>query len=174
MSLKLSVLAPRAFLLFTPFLLILIAAGLAALRSMRVVQALALAVVGAITLAGCVYGFDRPHSPRDYKRIAAILAVSARPEDAIMIRSHNWADSPLSYYIHRPYITEQQLPQLAPNYPSRVWMVPWRGDPRPAGFRNLAEAGYIRTENFPVLGGELTLYERKSSARSEVVSTKRQ
>ena len=163
-SVKMSVLAPRAFVLFTPYLLLLVAAGLAALQS-RAVKALCTAAVLLLCLAGCLYAIDRPHSPRDYKQIAAIIEPAKRPGDVIMVRERNWADTPTFYYLGKePFVTEQQVAALGSPRPPRIWVLYWSEDPRPYGFGALAAAGYVKTSAVPVRGGEVQLFERSPGA----------
>lgn len=164
-SAKMSVLAPRAFLAFTPFLIILVAAGLMQLGRLPILRIAGLTGVGLLFAASCVFAHDRPHSPRDYKQIAAIITREARPDDVVMIRSQNWADTPIFYYLaHAHYVTEQGVSAIGPGYPPRLWMMLWDWDPRPYGLGALARSGYVEVNSRQVLGGQVILFTHKAAS----------
>ena len=65
--------AGRAFLLFVPFLLILLSAGLVALMRFRWPAVLAVGMVAAILAGSAALGLRKPTSPRDYAGIADMM-----------------------------------------------------------------------------------------------------
>ena len=116
-SLKMSVLAPRAFLLFTPFFILLVAAALQ--RMIRVpfgwVGLVSTIMLFIVSLA---YFHGRPHSRRDYKVIAKLIARERRPKDIILVRLRNWADTPMYYYLHNAnYIPQDPSEYFRDHHP---------------------------------------------------------
>lgn len=125
-SIKMSVLASRAFLLFTPFLLLLVAAGLMQLPRSRLLRPLGVAAVVSLFAVSCLYFADRPISPRDYKGIATKLSQKLQPGDVIFVRYRHWQDTPIFYYLHDAhYVTEDHRGWLTRHHPRRVWLIEW-------------------------------------------------
>lgn len=139
-SFGMSVLAPRAFLLFTPYLLLLIAAGLWRLRPRKALLLPAGAGLAAVVVAGLTHAIDRPHTPRDYKQLAAAIHDAAQPGDLILIRRKSWADTPILYYLDpSEVIATKDASWIGSSAPERVWVVRWNDD------YELSEADYLTT-----------------------------
>ena len=160
MSLVKSVLAPRAFLPFVPFFLLLIAAGFAALPIRSTLRALAGTALALLFLASYAYFRAAGHGPRDYKGVAAIIAREERPGDAIVVRRQHWADTPFFYYLpHARYLTPEQVTRIGG---SRAWVTEWseegvvNHDERRAA---LERVGYRQQEQWTVGSYHATLFE---------------
>jgi 4-amino-4-deoxy-L-arabinose transferase-like glycosyltransferase len=162
-----SVLAPRAFLLFVPYLLILSAAGLASLSERVSKQVAAACVAGAAALfaASAVYSSPRPLSPRDYKTLAARMAPQMRPGDLVLVRSHDWSDTPLFYYLRDArYVATDHRAALDAEPRARAWLILWPsvgGPPEPGALERLsALQGYEQIASVRALRAEARLYVR--------------
>lgn len=116
----------RAMIVFTPYLLILLAAGLARLRPRRRVFAAAALVVSALFAAGFSHTAYRPHSPRDYKAIARAVTERLGRDDVVFFRRHQWMDTPVTYYLpHERLIGESFAQRLAGGGAGGVWVIRW-------------------------------------------------
>ncbi|UUV08658.1 glycosyltransferase family 39 protein [Ruegeria sp. YS9] len=125
-SYKVSILAPRAFLLFVPYLLILCAAG-----AVRVFQdhRFRLASIGLCVLvfaASIPYAAGKPGSPNDYQGIVKAMLPEMLPDDLVFLRDRDWIDTPLFYYINdAQFIVADHGEALRRNPDARVWLVTW-------------------------------------------------
>lgn len=123
-SVKMSVLATRAFLLFAPFVIMLIAAGAMHLRSLMRWAVMTLLVV--LCAASTLYFHYRPKSPRDYKGLALLLTKTKiyRPTDILLVRYRNWLDTPFFYYMPKGrYLTDNDSAYFRIHRPERVWLI---------------------------------------------------
>jgi hypothetical protein len=173
LSLREPVLAPRGLLIFTPFLLLLIARGLARLGSRTAVHAAVVsAVVILFALSALQYRSVR-FSPRDYEALANVMKPLIQEDDLIVIRNTWWAE-PMVYYL-RPEQYNIRLPRhlLLPPAPSltntvrsrRIWVVAFgNGNVELLQRRVSAVArllrGYERSKQLTVYGGTAILFQR--------------
>lgn len=89
----------RTFLVFVPFLLAAIAAGLARVASTPA-RTIAVSAALALLLGGSVVWFRAtPGTMRDYRDAGEQIAAAYRPGDLVFVRERNWADTPLFYYV---------------------------------------------------------------------------
>ncbi len=136
--------AERAFLIFVPYVLILIAAGVSVLfdvKALRIPLAAALAVLFA---ASVVYLYGTPISPRDYRGIAAQIKAHQRPGDMIFLRPKSWIDTPVTYYLdHRKLVATDYAGAVAHNPQARVWVILW-AQPEPYPEMRPALAGFTQ------------------------------
>jgi hypothetical protein len=89
-------LASRLFLLFTPYLLVVIAVGAVRLARPRLVG-IALAIVLLIVhLASVVYFREHPSEAIDYQDLAWKIRDRSDPSDLIFVHHKNWAATPMS------------------------------------------------------------------------------
>lgn len=151
-SFRVTVLAPRAFLVFMPYLLILCSAGALALTgAVRVVVLGGLAAVFALSLP---FSAAKPVSPRDYKGIAAEVAPAMQAGDMVFVRPRSWTDTPLFYYLPASrFVAADYAEALAAAPGARVWIISWPGkavlavEPRTealAGYRSVARFTALR------------------------------
>ncbi|MCA8881967.1 MAG: glycosyltransferase family 39 protein [Rhodobacteraceae bacterium] len=142
-SVKVELLAARAFILFVPFVLLLSAAGVGGLLPrVRGFAAGAVALV-ALFVAGAVYNAPMPNSPNDYKGLAEKLRAELQPDDLIFLRHRNWADTPLLYYLpDATYVTEN-WEEVSKTSTARIWLITWPlpNYTLPAGDRDVALEG---------------------------------
>jgi len=156
-----SVLAPRAFLIFMPFLLILCVAGALALpggRGARLAAPTGLALVFALSVP---YAAERPGSPNDYKGLAAGMIPLMQPGDLVFLRKRDWSDTPFFYYMpDAAYVVEDWSAALAGRPQARVWLVtwPWEGEPVIEDARRAALAGWRRVAQIDRLRARAELF----------------
>lgn len=170
LSQKMSVLAPRAFLPFTPFLLLLVAAGMAALLQVRWIAIPVSLGVVALFATSSVYFHNLPHSPRDYKLIARVIAREEQSGDVIFVRPRHWQDTPLFYYLPRAhYVVDDHARYLALHNPPRVWLPEWLTEKGALELDErsdiLAAAGYQEVRSWPALEARAGLFARKPTQR---------
>ena len=164
-SSKVSALVPRGFLPFTPFYLLLIAAGLIALARGPVGRSLALGGASALFLASAVFFHGHAAGPIDYRGAAAAIAREEHSGDVVMVRARSWADTPLLHYLPRArYLAADPDGELAAQRPERVWLPQWLDDgavQRDARQAALDRAGYAEVHSVPVTGAAVALYVRR-------------
>ena len=118
-----SVAAPRAFLIFVPYLLIVAAAGIASfcrtpLRTVPVAAATALLFV-----ASAVH-FIRVPAARDYKALAAEINARIEPGDVIFVRHRHWRETPVFYYLENDrLVAADYSAALAADPSRRAWVI---------------------------------------------------
>ena len=160
-----SILAPRAFLIFVPYLLIMASAGLWGLARFRILTAgVGFALVAAFAMS-VPYAAQKPGSPRDYQAIAQAVQAELEPDDLVFLRDKNWADTPLFYYWRDAnFIVEDWAGATAKHPDARVWVITWPGGPDergPAPDRRAALAdGYELVKILSEFRAEAELYQR--------------
>ena len=149
-SFQVTVTATRAFLPFTLFLLILMAAGIASLAQSFAAIAGSLVALVALLASSSIYFHDRALSPRDYKAVGNIIAREERAGDIVLVRRSSWSDSPIFYHFpDARYVTDEELSLIAAQRRPRIWLPQWldrredRDDPCPA---LLALVNYVEAE----------------------------
>jgi 4-amino-4-deoxy-L-arabinose transferase-like glycosyltransferase len=126
-----SVLAPRAFLVLVPFLVLLAAAGLvvSARRLPRLVTAGFCIAVAAFWGSAFYFSHGQDFSPRDYKKAAAIIAGQLQPDDLIFVRDRDWADTPMYYHLkNMKYVADGYRAAVSDPSVHRVWIIDWFND----------------------------------------------
>ncbi len=161
-SYKVSILAPRAFLIFVPYLLILSAAGAVWLfRDDR----LRLASIGLCVLvfaASIPYAAKKPGSPNNYHEIAQAMRPEMQSGDLVLLRDRNWVDTPLFYYINdAKFIVSDYQEALQVNPGARVWLVTWphKKEPVITDKRREALSGYKQTLTIEKMRASAELFE---------------
>lgn len=149
-SFKVPVTAPRAFLMFVPYLLLLAGAGLDRLWRWPAAGALASAGLAAL-FAFSIVAADRLPPPRDYQGLGRALAARLAPGDRILLPRADWRYTPVTVYLpHDRLLAAGDPAALAAAAPRRIWLVQFEdgirkpGRPALAGF---AEAGEVRAHN---------------------------
>jgi hypothetical protein len=167
-SIRVSVAAPRAFLIFVPFMLVLCAAGLGAVARRPAARVPAFAALSTLFLAGALYARDMPSTPRDYQGIADAMRPLMTSDDMVFVRKRNWADTPLFYHLKDvDYVAEDWAAALAAAPHRRVWLVTWpdEGIPVVDDARRRALAGYRRTLVLERRRASAELFERDAAPR---------
>lgn len=162
-SFKMTLLAPRAFLVFVPALLVLVAAGAVALARGRLSDMALAALLVVLTAASVPYPMTDPGSPRDYKGLAAAINAKRQPGDLVMVRRRNWEDTPIFYYLRDANLVANDYEAALAAHPgARVWVVLWPGGQGSGGMdapRAAALENYHRTDAVSALRARAELYE---------------
>ena len=96
-SFTLTLTAPRAFMHFVPYLVLLVASGAWLIGGRRPLVAAALVVVLGPMFAGSAVVLRRtPTSTRDYQGLARALTASLQPGDRVFVHERYWAVTPIS------------------------------------------------------------------------------
>ena len=131
MASKVSMLAPRAFLIFIPYLLILIAASICILP--KPTRPILTALLAGLFAYSIHFASLKPPSPNDYKTLAQLMAREMMPGDLIFVRNRNWVDTPLFYYLpNKRYVAENYSAALSQMPDRRIWLVWWPFNGKPA------------------------------------------
>ncbi len=121
--------APRAMLLFTPFLLILLAYGVSCVatgkRKTSLVGAGVLVVLLGVAHAASVRSSLSAPGPADYKTAALSLLDELQESDWIFLRRH-WATTPIFYYLKgeaRRFIADDFAGAFDRRPDARAWVI---------------------------------------------------
>ena len=151
--------APRVFLQFVPYLVLLAASGAWPLRRRRTVAA-ALAVVLGLTFAWSAVALRRtPTSTRDYQGLARGLASAMQPGDLVFTPARHWAYTPIFFYLdHRRIVAMEYAEALRRSPRPRVWVIaiPPENPPNDEVARALSE--YQIADRIDVRQAGATLY----------------
>lgn len=132
LSLFNSLLASRLFLVFTPYFLILIGAGMVNISRRRSLVSAA----AVLTALFFVYGFEfyrnYPNEAVDYKSIASQLLENAEHGDTVFVHNRSWITSPVFYFLN-----DKNLKFVASDFSAttqncgarRVWLINFEGQP---------------------------------------------
>lgn len=162
-SYKLSVLATRAFMVFTPSLLILCAAGAWAAFSTPWKRVTLISVIAMIFIFSNLYNEPKLSSPRDYKALAAEMLKKMHPDDLVLVRPRHWVDTPLFYYLRDArYVAADYRKALDAAPDARVWMVTWPPSQTDSD-RPKALEGYHMIDSVSALRALAELYVRDGS-----------
>ena len=157
--------ASRAMLLFTPFLLIVLASGVSYFRRRRnrpsiAAFALLLVLLAPVHYSSVIFSFSRA-GPADYKSLAADWLPRLRESDLIFLRRH-WSTTPIFYYMRgRQYrfIAKNYSREISGNSQARVWVLSLQGVPPPKEMQR-ALAGLRRLDRIAAKGLAVELYGR--------------
>ncbi|MEQ1896966.1 MAG: hypothetical protein ABL971_06195 [Vicinamibacterales bacterium] len=157
-SYKLSLTAPRAFVVFVPYLLIVIAAGAVAISGRRLVAAgIAIVLVTLFSVSAVVLR-NTPVSPRDYQGLSRAINARLQPGDLIFTRRSHWAYTPVFYYLdHDRLVAEDFIDALRTAPRSRVWVLSFLREP-PTDEMAEALSGYQIAGRTTALNAEAVLY----------------
>lgn len=137
LSFKNSVANDRAFLVFVPPFVVVIAAGAMTVWSRRIIRDTIIGVLVLLFALSIPYNDKRPRSPNDYKALAAQVASQMQPGDLVFMRARNWVDAPFFYYLPTAtYVTDDYAGALVSHPDARIWEVFWTG---PDGEMNHAQ-----------------------------------
>jgi 4-amino-4-deoxy-L-arabinose transferase-like glycosyltransferase len=156
-SFKLMLTAPRAFAIFVPFFLILIAVAVDRLARPRWVAPALTAGLAALFAWSAALLLQAPTSPRDYRGLAQKIAAAARPDDLYFVKPRHWLYSPMLYYLPRRGLAPQDYARVVAAFPrSRVWVLSF--EDRPTQEMTNALAGYRLAGREEALNATAALY----------------
>ncbi len=155
-----TVLAPRAFMIFVPYLLILIAAGVATIRSRRYVYAPAIAALLVIFALSTAHFKTTPNSPRDYKGLAERLVPEIEPNDQVFVLHRNWWQTPIFYFLnHEQLVAENFDEAVAAKPDARIWFIVIEELNPELEMVKAVQATHRQTHDINVLGHRAILFE---------------
>ncbi|WP_413864219.1 glycosyltransferase family 39 protein [Albidovulum sp.] len=160
LSAKVEILANRAFLLFVPALLVLVAGAVTAIPLSWPRHVVAAALIGLFA-ASLPWSFARPGSPRDHKALVAGMQASYRPDDLVFVLDKRWEEAPLFYYLPAArFVFGDYAEALRRDPQARVWLVtwPWEDMPVITDERREALAGYARVDHVEALRASAELF----------------
>lgn len=92
------VLTSRGAIIFVPYLLVAIGAGIATLGSRRSLLVPVLLALAATHAASLLYFRSIP-TPVDYRGLAQAMSAALRPSDLVFIRARDWSTTPVFYHL---------------------------------------------------------------------------
>jgi hypothetical protein len=161
-----SLLGSRLFLLFTPFLLILIAEGIRRYSRRLAVAIPLFALLLVMHVYSVAYYRQTPSDSRDYKDLAQKMMAAVEEQDLIFVRRRSWTTTPLFYYLHKGeyrLIAQNYQASVADNPNSRVWLVLF-GEQEPGEQMSSALTGFRLEREFIARRGKGLLFVRDGQA----------
>jgi hypothetical protein len=157
-SFKLTLIAPRASLIFVPYVLIGTAAGVVRAARTRAAAVAIAAVLVVLFTASNVLQRRVPLSERDYQDLAQQLNGRSEPTDLIFVRNRNWAYTPFYYYMDHTRLVAGDFEGAVRRAPhSRVWL-PEFGDQHQSEEARRAVARYRIADRLYAAQVTATLY----------------
>jgi uncharacterized membrane protein len=114
----------RGLVMLAPFVALLMARGVFALRNWRA-RAAAMAALLFLSAASAVESYTRVNSPRDYQGLAEQIRSQVRTEDVLVVENGWWA-TPVHYYFPPDQFHVILASSLSAPLPERVWIVQFR------------------------------------------------
>jgi hypothetical protein len=137
-SYKIDLTVERAFLIFVPYLLILIAAGVMAFSRGRIAALGLASALAAIFYGSVVVAAGALNTPRDYRTLAQSMQAQMQPGDLMFVRPRNWTTTPIFVYLNRNQLVAGDYAQALQRSPtSRIWVLSF-GQEAPATAQMLA------------------------------------
>lgn len=123
-SFRVELIAERAFNIFIPYVLVLVAAGVVAIARTRVRAAVVYTALLATFIVSAVGLRQVPISPRDYRGLAQAMETQFQADDLVFIRPKDWSHTPLLYYLEpKRLVGSHYADALAASPHSDVWVV---------------------------------------------------
>lgn len=165
-SYVLTLTAPRAFLIFVPYLLIVVAAGAVSVARRRVVSLTVGALLVSMFAASTVILHRTPISPRDYQGLGRQIQARLQPDDLIFVPGGHWGYTPLFFYLdHDRLVPGGYFAALRRHPNSRVWLPTFFKLPTHEDATRALE-GYKAIDHVDALEAQATLYVPPSRSHS--------
>ncbi len=164
LSLAKPIFTSRGALLYIPFVIIVLARGLASLKRQPV---LLICLLGLVVFAHGYSAWNAlhtPHSVREYRQLTEKWTPHIQDTDLILIQHRNWALSPIFYYmgVNDYHFVSQDFENEIKNHPeSRVWIVSAFDAPKTPEQRE-ALKGFEKAEKIEAINIWAELYIRPS------------
>ncbi|HET9530033.1 MAG TPA: glycosyltransferase family 39 protein [Blastocatellia bacterium] len=159
-------LASRLFLLFTPFLLILIAGGVSR-YSPKLGHAVSVCVVIlALHVTSAAYFRLTPSDSRDYQELAQKVKGAIEQQDLIFVHRASWRTTPIFYYLRKGeyrLIADGFQSAVENNPQSRVWLI-LLDEKQPTEQMRSALTGFTLEQTITARGGKGLLFVRDGQA----------
>ena len=161
-----SMLAPRAFLMFVPFLLMVLAVGVVVLSRRWWSAVIVWMLLGLIYTAGITHYQDYPNEPRNYSELGKEMADHVKQGDMIFVVPNDWVTTPIFYYLdslHPTYVAENYAAALADRPQARVWLLSFESErwgPYRTTNQKMHEAltGFVPAKELRALRSRAVLY----------------
>ena len=156
-----SLLADRAFLVFVPYLLLLLCAPIARLPRVGAARPVALGLLVLLGAPSVPYSWRMPGSPRDYKGLVTQMAPLMQAGDLVLVLDKRWEEAPLFYYLpDARYVFSDYADALRKDPTARVWLVTWTSPFVPVvnDARRAALAGYAADAHVTALRASAELF----------------
>ena len=146
--------APRAFAIFVPYLLIVVAAGVVSMPR----RPLAIAALAVIFPASAILLHDVPVAARDYQGLARAINSRLQAGDLIFTPPQDWAHTPMYFYLdHARLVSADYAGALQRAPRSRVWVLSLLNQPPTAEMAN-ALSGYRASTKVKAFKAEAVLF----------------
>jgi hypothetical protein len=159
-------LASRLFLLFTPFLLILIAGGVSRYSRRLALAVPVCAVLLALHVTSAAYFRLTPSDSRDYQELAQKVKAAIEQQDLIFVHRASWRTTPIFYYLRKGeyrLIADGFQTAVEKNPQSRVWVV-LLDEKQPTEQMRSALTGFRLDQTITARGGKGLLFIRDGQA----------
>ncbi len=153
-----SMLTPRAFAMFVPYLLILIASGILHLSKHRSVAIVLGAALIVVHYSGIAHFRQFPTEARNYAVLGQKMTSHFERGDLVFVVPQSWVFTPLFYYIDRlspEYVADDYIGAVTDNPQARVWLL----------FFDSARWGPYRTTN-DEMSAALSEYKPRREVRA--------
>jgi 4-amino-4-deoxy-L-arabinose transferase-like glycosyltransferase len=165
LSFRSSLLTPRGFLIFIPYLLVLVAAGVLRLGKRRSLLAVVLVALALLHVASVRHFRAYPSEEFDYAALAARMNERLEPGDVVFVPPQLWVVTPLYYYLDDPAYVSRDYAAAAAQRPERVWLLHfesrlWGEYGTATAEMTEALAGYRRAEQVEALRARAVLFVR--------------
>ena len=163
-SFAVEVMAARAFAVFIPYVLIVIAAGVISLARTRIAAAALAGALGVLLAVGLYVSWRMPITWRDYQGLSHALQARLRPGDVIFTRAHVSSYTPYYYYLgYRNVVSSGYAQATAGPVRPRVWVVGFEGEKPLPGITD-ALAGYTPGDQLSAWQTRAQLYTPRPPA----------
>ncbi|MEO8305442.1 MAG: glycosyltransferase family 39 protein [Betaproteobacteria bacterium] len=153
-SFEIRLTAPRAFAIFVPYLLIVVAAGVVSMPRRN----LAIAALAVIFPASAILLHDVPVAARDYQGLARAINSRIQAGDLIFTQPRDWAYTPMYFYLdHARLVSADYAGALQKAPRSRVWVLSLLNQP-PTVEMAAALSGYRPSTKVKAFKAEAVLF----------------
>ncbi len=123
-SFVIPLIALRTVVIFGPFLLLVISAGVLYCFNSKLWRILVITILLALNIGGHVDYRKQPHSPDDYAGITGKIISQIKPDDLLFVFRH-WAMTPIYYYLDSEsynFIGHDHTEIIEEHPEARVWV----------------------------------------------------
>ena len=157
-----SLLASRVFLIFTPYLMVLIGLGVIGLARSKIVAAGLIVLLSAAHLGSIYFYAGYPSEAFDYKEVATLLNATAREGDSMLVHNTSWVTTPLYYHLDLDrfnIVADDLLTATNRSDVTRVWLVNFEGQ-SPTEEMVQALSAFHPTASISSQRADVVLYQR--------------
>lgn len=163
----------RMFILFTPFLLILIAKGVTTFFNKPALAVPLCVVVIILHVASISYFRNKPSDSRDYQELAHKLTTAVNSHDLIFVHRASWVTTPLFYYLHGndyDFVASDFNDAVSARPNARVWLILF-GEQQPTEEMESALSGFTLEATVSARRGRGLLFTRNGTLADAKVVT---